>query len=71
MFMIEHKILSEFRLKDKMVITLDSPRTADEFDTKKIIIGEKEYSYSITHNDLMLIIDTTESLINQKAKFVN
>jgi len=69
MFMAKHKIVSEFRLKNKMVITLDCKRSLDELGTKNINVGGKNYSYELTHNELMFTVDTTESLINKTVEF--
>ena len=69
--MAQHKIVNEFFLKGKIVITLDSVRSPDEFNTKEVIIDGKRYTYELTHNELMFVINTTESLIDKTIAFVN
>lgn len=67
--MSEHKIVNEFKMNGKSVITLDSVQSVDEFGARKMLIGDKLYSFELTHNDYMYVVDTTESLFGKSVRF--
>ena len=68
--MQEHKIVDDFMLCGKSVIALDSVRSGDEFKATKMVIAGKIYSFDLTHNDYMYVIDTTEPLLGKTVRFM-
>lgn len=68
--MQEHKIVNDFKMRGKSVITLDSVRSVDEFMATKMVIAGKIYSFDLTHNDYMYVVDTTEPLLGKTVRFM-
>ena len=68
--MLEHKIVDDFKLCGKSVIALDIVRSVDELKATKMVIAGKIYSFDLTHNDYMYVIDTTEPLLGKTVRFM-
>ena len=68
--MAKHKVVNEFQMKGKTVITLDSLETDDEIGAKKIKVDGKEYPFEFTYNDYMYIVDTLDNFLGKTVEFV-
>lgn len=64
------KVVSELKLKGKKVLVLSQKLTMTEYRKKRILCGEKKYSYGLTHNDYQIWIDTNDSFLNKLISFV-
>lgn len=67
--MAEHKVVDEFILNNKLVITVNNKRSLDELGTNRIVVDEKSYPYELTHNEFMFVVYTTESLLDKAISF--
>lgn len=70
MFMAKHKVVNEFQIQGKTIITLDSLRDVDEYRATKIQIDGKKYAFGFIHNKYMYSVDTLESLLGKTVEFV-
>lgn len=69
--MAKHKVVNEFQMRGKTVITLDSIQAVEEFRTTKIEVEGKKYPYEFTHDEYMYVIDTLEPLLGKTVEFVS
>lgn len=67
--MAEHRVVDEFTLKNKRVITINNKRSLEEIDTKRIVVDGRSYPYELTHNEFVFVVDTTESLLDKTISF--
>ncbi|MBE6867310.1 MAG: hypothetical protein E7494_00945 [Ruminococcus albus] len=67
--MIEYKIIETMKIQNKTVAVLNKARDISDFDKPKVVVADKAYSYSITHNALSIIIDTVENLNGEIIHF--
>lgn len=65
-----YKISAESIIRNKLVVTLDNERPLGLYKTNELKIDDKKYTYSLTHNDYMIIIDTHDSLLGKEIEFV-
>lgn len=71
MLMPEHKVVNEFQMQGKTVITLDSLQVVSEFRATKIRVDGKEYPFEFTYNDYMYVIDTLDHFLGKTVEFVS
>ncbi len=69
MFMAKHKVVDEFQIQGKTIITLDSLQTVDEYRATKIQIDGKKYSFGFIQNEYMYSVDTLEPLLGKTVEF--
>lgn len=52
----KYTVVDEFAVKDKMVLVLDRDRSIEDFNTSKIVVVGKSFSYEVTHNRRWVVI---------------
>lgn len=63
------KVVSEFDLKGRKILTLDKPQTSDEYRTTHIICENKKFAYGLTHNDYLIWVESDKSLLGKEIYF--
>lgn len=64
-------VLNEFIMDGKRVITVDNKPKLSELKTLSLKSGDKKYSYHLTYNDFVFVVDTTDSFLGKQVEFVN
>ena len=67
--MSEYKIMETMKIQNKTVAVLDKVRDISDYDKSKVVVADKAYNYSLTHNALSIIIDTVDNLNGKTIHF--
>ena len=67
--MTNYKIIHEFKMDGKSVVTLDKERAIEDMGTKRVIIDNESFEYSLSHGDKSIIINTIKELNGKNIQF--
>ncbi len=65
-----YKVIAEMALKNNMVITVDKCIAEKDFDYQNVMIDDTIYNYTLTHSNYIIVVKTTDSLLNKTVQFV-
>ena len=67
--MNEYRIIHDMKMKGKSLVVLDRKREIDDMNKSKAIVGGSAYSFSLTHHEASIIIDTLDELNGKTIHF--
>ena len=68
---MKHKytVIAEMPIKDSVVLTLDSPRSDDDFLADHIVVDGKKMPYHLTHDESLIILKDGTGYLNKEIMF--
>ena len=69
-YMKSFSVLNQMIIGNCSVLTLNSKRTIEEYNTALIICENDSYSYAPTHNPYIINVDSTDDFLGKTIQFV-
>jgi hypothetical protein len=66
-----YSIVDEFSINDKKIAVLNEKRAFQDYNTQNVLVGGKKIPYSLTHNELWIMLQTDEILLGKEVTFTN
>lgn len=68
---MKHKyaVIAEYKIKDNLVLTLDSLRRDEDFLSQHICVDGEKIPYQLTHSEELIIVKADHSYLGKEITF--
>lgn len=63
------KVVSELEVKGRKAVILDNKLSHEEYKNGFVVSEGNKYSYTITHNDYQIVVESDKSLLGKEIYF--